>query len=107
MSKILLGVKTKSASYSSTDSDGFSCGTIEASQVEIVMSGTETEIKEFVNSAREERKELINLSSYMEQLDDMERWNEIDAIRKNYDAINLKTKGVNYDMLIMVDGVEL
>jgi len=107
MSKILLGIKTKSASYSSNDSDGFSCGTIEATQVDIVMSGTETEIRNFVTEAREERQELINLSNYIELLEDMERWNYIDEVRETYDRLNELTKGVNYDKLIMVDGVEL
>ena len=107
MTKILLGIISKSASYSSNDSDGFSCGTIEASQVDIVMSGTETEIRNFVNSARKEREELINLSNEMERLEEMERWSEIDSINETYNKINLETKGVNYDKLIMVDGVEL
>ncbi len=107
MSKILLGIKTKSASYSSNDSDGFSCGTIEATQVDIVMSGTETEIRNFVTEAREERQELINLSNYIERLEDMERWDDIDEVRETYDRLNELTKGVNYDKLIMVDGVEL
>lgn len=107
MAKILLGIKTKSASYSSNDSDGFSCGTIEATQVDIVMSGTETEIREYVTEAREERQELINLSNYIDRLEDMERWDDIDSVRETYDRLNELTKGVNYDKLIMVDGVEL
>jgi hypothetical protein len=107
MAKILLGIKTKSTSYSSNSSDGFECGTIEATQVDVVMSGTETQIKTFVNEAREEHKELINLANYMEQLEDMERWSEFDSIRKTYKEIDNKTKVAKYDKLIMVDGVEL
>lgn len=107
MSKILLGIKTKSASYSSNDSDGFSCGTIEATQVDIVMSGDETKIRNFVTETREHRKQLINLSNEIERLEDMERWNDIDVVRETYDRLNQLTKGVNYDKLIMVDGVEL
>jgi hypothetical protein len=107
MAKILLGIKTNSASYSSNDSDGYSCGTIEATQVDIVMSGTETEIREYVTEAREERQELINLSNYIDRLEEMERWNDIDEVRETYDRLNELTKGVNYDKLIMVDGVEL
>ena len=107
MSKILLGIKTKSASYSSNDSDGFSCGTIEATQVDIVMSGDETKIRNFVTETREHRKQLINLSNEMERLEDMERWNDIDAVRETYDRLDKLTKGVSYDKLIMVDGVEL
>jgi glycerol-3-phosphate cytidylyltransferase-like family protein len=107
MSKILLGIKTKSASYSSNDSDGFSCGTIEATQVDIVMSGDETKIRNFVTETREHRKQLINLSNEIERLEDMERWNDIDAVRETYDRLNELTKGVNYDKLIMVNGVEL
>ncbi len=60
MSKILLGIKTKSASFSGNSSYGFESGSIEATQVDIVMSGTETEIREFVTESREERQELIN-----------------------------------------------
>jgi hypothetical protein len=107
MPKILLGIKTKSASYSSNDSDGYSCGTIDATQVDIVMSGTETEIRTFVNSARQGREELSNLSNYIDRLEEMERWGDIDEVRETYDRLNNKTKGVNYDKLIMVDGVEL
>jgi hypothetical protein len=107
MSKILLGIKTKSASYSSNDSDGYSCGTIEATQVDIVMSGTETEIREYVNSAREERKQLTDLADYIDRLEEMERWDDIDEVKETYDRLNNETKGVNYDKLIMVDGVEL
>ncbi len=107
MSKILLGIKTKSASYSSNDSDGYSCGTIEATQVDIVMSGDETKIRNFVTETREARKQLINLSNEIERLEDMERWNDIDAVRETYDRLDELTKGVNYDKLIMVDGVEL
>ena len=107
MAKILLGIKTKSASYSSNDSDGFSCGTIEATQVDILMSGTETEIREYVNSAREERKQLTDLADYIDRLEEMERWDDIDEVKETYDRLNNETKGVNYDKLIMVDGVEL
>lgn len=107
MPKILLGIKTKSASYSSNNSDGYSCGTIEATQVDIVMSGTETEIREYVNSAREERKQLTDLVDYIDRLEEMERWDDIDEVRETYDRLNNETKGVNYDKLIMVDGVEL
>ena len=107
MSKILLGIKTKLASYSSTDSYGYSCGNIEASQVDIVMSGTETEIRNFVNSAREERKKLNNLSNEIERLEDIENWTAIDEVNKLYDKINLDTIGVNYDKLLMIDGIEL
>lgn len=107
MSKILLGIKTRSASYSSNSSEGYSCGTIDATQVDIVMSGTETEIREFVNSARKEREELINLSNEIERLEDMEHWDDIDSVQETYDKINLETQGVNYDKLIMVDGIEL
>jgi glycerol-3-phosphate cytidylyltransferase-like family protein len=107
MSKILLGIKTKSASYSSNDSDGYSCGTIEATQVDIVMSGDETKIRNFVTETREHRKQLINLFNEIERLEDMERWNDIDAVRETYDRLYELTKGVNYDKLIMVDGVEL
>jgi hypothetical protein len=105
--KLLLGIKTKSASYSSNDSSGYSCGTMEASQVDIVMSGTEVQIRTFVDSARIEREELSNLSNEIERLEDAERWDEIDSIQETYDKINFATKGVNYDKLIMVDGVEL
>lgn len=107
MSKILLGIKTKSASYSSNSSEGYSCGTIDATQVDIVMSGTETEIKDFVNTSREDRKLLRKLANEIERLEDMERWNEIDKVRETYDRLNELTQGVNYDKLIMVDGVEL
>lgn len=107
MAKLLLGIRTKSASYSNNNSDGFSCGTIEATQVDIVMSGTETEIRTFVDVTRREREELSNLSDYIEKLEEMECWDEIDSIQETYDIINLKTKGVNYEKLIMVDGVEL
>ncbi len=37
----------------------------------------------------------------------MERWNDIDEVRETYDRLDNLTKGVNYDKLIMVDGVEL
>jgi hypothetical protein len=107
MAKILLGIKTKSASYSSNDSDGFSCGTIETTQVDIVMSGDETKIREYVNSAREERKQLTDLADYIDRLEEMERWDDIDEVKETYDRLNNETKGVNYDKLIMVDGVEL
>lgn len=107
MTKILLGLKSKSASFSGTSSYGFECGSIQATQVDIVMSGTETEIRAFVNSAREDRKLLTKLSNEIERLEDMERWDDIDAVRETYDRLNQLTKGVNYDKLIMVDGVEL
>ena len=107
MTKILLGLKSKSASFSGTSSYGFECGSIQATQVDIVMSGTETEIRTFVNSAREERKQLTDLADYIERLEDMERWEDIDEVRETYDKINLETQGVNYDKLIMVDGIEL
>lgn len=107
MEKILLGIKTKTASYSSNSSEGFECGNIEATQVDIVMSGTETEIRNFVTEAREERQELINLSNYIERLEDMERWNDIAEVRETYDRLNELTKGVNYDKLIMINGIEL
>jgi hypothetical protein len=107
MAKILLGLKTMSASFSGTSSYGYESGSIQATQVDIVMSGTETEIREFVNSARKEREELINLSYEIQRLDAMERWDEMDSIQETYDKINSETRGVNYDKLIMVDGVEL
>ncbi len=107
MSKILLGIKNKSASYSSNDSDGFSCGSIEASQVDIVMSGTETEIRNFVTETREARKQLPKLSDEIERLEEMERWTEMDAVIETYDRLDELTKRVKYDKLIMVDGVEL
>jgi septal ring factor EnvC (AmiA/AmiB activator) len=107
MAKILLGIKTKSASYSSNDSYGFSCGTIEASQVDIVMSGTETEIRKFVTETREARKQLPKLSDEIERLEEMQCWNDIDAVRETYDRLDELTKRVNYNKLIMVDGVEL
>ena len=107
MSKILLGIKTRSASYSSNSSEGYSCGTIDATQVDIVMSGTETEIRNFVTKAREERKALRDLSNEIERLEDMERWGDIDSVQETYDRLNELTRGVNYDKLIMVDGVEL
>jgi hypothetical protein len=107
MSKILLGIKSKSASYSSNSSEGYSCGTIETTQVDIVMSGTETEIRNFVTKAREERKALRDLSNKIERLEDMELWDDIDSVQETYDRLNELTRGVNYDKLIMVDGVEL
>jgi hypothetical protein len=107
MSKILLGIKTRSASYSSNSSEGYSCGTIDATQVDIVMSGSETEIRTFVNSARQKRQALRKLSNEIERLEDMEHWDDIDSVQKTYDKINLETQGVNYDKLIMVDGIEL
>jgi hypothetical protein len=105
--KLLLGIRTKSASYSSNDSYGYSCGTMEASEVNIVMSGTELDIRTFVDVARREREELSNLSNEIERLEEMERWDEIDSIRETYDKISSATSGVNYDKLIMVDGVVL
>lgn len=105
--KILLGIKTKSTSYSTNDSDGYSCGTIEATQIDIVMSGTESKIRKFVHSRREDRKLLKSLSKEMERLEEMERWKELDSVRETYDTLNKLTNGVNYDKLIMVDGVEL
>jgi hypothetical protein len=107
MAKILLGIKNKSASFSGNSSYGFESSSIDATQVDIVMSGTETEIRNFVTEAREERQELINLSNYIERLEDMERWDDIDAVRETYNRLQDLTKGVNYDKLIMVDGVEL
>jgi hypothetical protein len=107
MSKILLGIKSNSASYSSNSSVGYSCGTIETTQVDIVMSGTETEIRNFVTEAREERKALRGLSNEIERLEEMERWGDIDSVQETYDRLNVLTRGVNYDKLIMVDGVEL
>jgi len=107
MSKILLGIKTRSASYSSNSSEGYSCGTIDATQVDIVMSGSETEIRTFVNSARQKRQALRKLPNEIERLEDMEHWDDIDSVQKTYDKINLETQGVNYDKLIMVDGIEL
>jgi hypothetical protein len=37
----------------------------------------------------------------------MEHWDDIDAVRETYNRLRDLTKGVNYDKLIMVDGVEL
>jgi hypothetical protein len=71
------------------------------------MSGDETKIRNFVTETREYRKQLINLSNEIERLEDMERWNDIDAARETYNRLNELTKGVNYDKLIMVNGVEL
>jgi hypothetical protein len=71
------------------------------------MSGDETEIRNFVFETREHRKQLINLSNEIERLEDMERWTDIDAVRETYDRLDELTKGVNYNKLIMVDGVEL
>jgi hypothetical protein len=107
MKKILLGIKTNSASYSSTSSEGYSCGTMEASQVDIVMSGTEEEIREAVSKKREARKQLEKLSDRIEFLEDSERWEEIDEVREEFDRISLETREVNYPKLIMVDGIEL
>jgi hypothetical protein len=107
MEKILLGIKTKTASYSSNSSEGFECGNIEATQVDIVMSGTETQIREFVTTNREDRKLLTKLSDEIERLEEMERWNDIDAVRETYDRLNELTKGVKYDKLIMINGIEL
>ena len=107
MSKILLGIKTKSATFSGNSSYGFESSSIDATQVDIVMSGDETKIRNFVTETREHRKQLINLFNEIERLEDMERWNDIDAVRETYDRLYELTKGVNYDKLIMVDGVEL
>ncbi len=107
MSKILLGIKNKSVSYSSNDSDGYSCGTIETTQVDIVMSGTESEVREFVNKAKENRKKLSNISDEIDQLIEIENWSELDKLNITYDNLIQSTKGINYDKFIMVDGVEL
>jgi hypothetical protein len=71
------------------------------------MSGTETEIKTFVTVTREARKHLSNLSDEIERLEGMDRWNDIDEVRETYDRLNRLTKGVNYDKLIMINGIEL
>jgi hypothetical protein len=107
MTKILLGLKTKTATYSGQSSEGFECGSFEATQLDIIMSGTETEIRTFVNENRESRKLLTKLSDEIERLEEMERWNDIDAVRETYDRLDELTKGVNYDKFIMIKGVEL
>jgi hypothetical protein len=107
MKKILLGIKTNTASYSSNSSEGYSCGTMEASQVDIIMTGEETEIRDFVTSARERRKALAGLSSQIERAEDSERWDEMDKLEEEHQQILSETRGVNYTKLIMVDGIEL
>ena len=107
MKKILLGIKTNTASYSSNPSEGYSCGTIEASQVDVVMTGEETEIRDFVSLARKKREELSSLSNLIERAEDSERWDDIDELEEKYQNIVAETRGVNYTKLIMVDGIEL
>jgi hypothetical protein len=107
MKKILLGIKTTTASYSSNSSEGYSCGTMEASQVEIVMDGTEKEIRNFVSAAREKRKNLSRLSNLIEIAEGTGRWDQMDGLEKEYQEILSETKGVNYNRLIMIDGIEL
>jgi hypothetical protein len=107
MKKILLGIKTNTASYSSNSSEGYSCGTMEASQVDVVMTGEESEIRDFVFSARKKREELSSLSNLIERAEDSERWDDIDVLKVQYHKINRETRGVNYTKLIMVDGIEL
>lgn len=107
MKKILLGIKTTTASYSSNSSEGYSCGTMEASQVEIVMDGTEKEIRDFVLSAREKRENLSHLSDLIEIAEGLERWDQMNNLEEEYQKILNETKGVNYNRLIMIDGIEL
>jgi len=107
MGKILLGIKATTASYSSNSSEGYSCGTMEASQVEIVMEGTENQIMDFVSTARDKRKNLSRLSNLIERAEGSERWDQMDSLEKEYQEILNETKGVNYNILIMIDGIEL
>jgi carbonic anhydrase len=107
MGKILLGIRKTTASYSSNSSEGYSCGTMEASQVNIVMEGTEKQIRDFVSKSRETRKSLSRLSNEIERLEDMENWESIDPVREEYQKILKETSGVNYNRLIMIDGIEL
>lgn len=107
MKKILLGIKTNTASYSSNSSEGYSCGTMEASQVDVIMTGDESEIRDFVSSAREKRKALSALSAQIERAEGFERWDEMDKLEEEYQEILSETRGVNYTKLIMVDGIEL
>lgn len=107
MKKILLGIKTNTASYSSNSSEGYSCGTMEASQVDVVMTGDESDIRDFVSSAREKRKALSILSAQIERAEEFERWEEMDKLEEEYQEIISETRGVNYTKLIMVDGIEL
>ena len=107
MRKILLGIKDKTATYSSNSSEGYSCGTMEASQVEIVMDGTEKQIRDFVLSARKKREALSGLSDQIERAEESERWGDIDALEEEYQKILKETSGVNYNRLIMIDGIEL
>lgn len=107
MKKILLGIKTNTASYSSNSSEGYSCGTMEASKVEIVMDGTEKEIRDFVSSAREKRKNLSRLSNLIEIAEGSEKWDQMNSLEEEYREILSETKGVNYNILIMIDGIEL
>lgn len=107
MRKILLGIKDTTATYSSNSSEGYSCGTMEASQVEIVMDGTEKQIRDFVLSARKKREALSGLSDQIERAEESERWGDIDALEEEYQKILKETSGVNYNRLIMIDGIEL
>lgn len=107
MTKLLLGFKTNATNVSGNNGDGYFANSIEATQVDIVMNGTEDEIRKFVETKREKRKELINLSREIERLEDMEHWDAIDPVQNKYDKILIETSGVDYDKLIMIDGIEL
>ena len=107
MSKLLLGIKKGTTHVSGMSSEGYTSNSIDATLIDIVMSGTEDEIRKFVQEKREKRKELIKLSNEIERLEDREDWGAIDPVQNKYDKIVAQTSGVNYDKLIMIDGIEL
>jgi hypothetical protein len=105
--KILIGIKSVSANGSSNDSEGYSCFSITASNVTVIASGSDEELKALVKEAREQKtklsKEISNLEDYIERLDpNLDYDKEYERICKTYPKANILIP--NYDKLLIIEG---